>query len=91
MFLFYAYQRVTEDLVVGRNEELTRRAAGQLSSDLSNYAETLNGLARSVDIYSADPERQSGDHQGTDANFAIEVRRGKELLGVARVRGVARR
>ncbi|HTY08009.1 MAG TPA: cache domain-containing protein [Candidatus Edwardsbacteria bacterium] len=59
LFLFYAYQRVTEDLVVGRNEELTRRAAGQLSSDLAIYAETLSSLARSADIYSGDPMRQS--------------------------------
>ena len=59
LFLYYAYQRVTEDLVVGRNEELTRRAAGQLSSDLGIYAETLDSLARNADIYSGDPALQS--------------------------------
>ncbi len=57
--IFYAYQRVTEDLVVGRNEELTRRAAGQLASDLGSYADTLTTLARSADIASDDPARQS--------------------------------
>ncbi len=52
LLIFFAYQRLTEDFVVGRNEELTRRAAGQLSSDLSNYVDSLNALARTSDIYS---------------------------------------
>ncbi len=59
LLTFYAYQRLTEDLVVGKNEELTRRAASQLSSGLSGYADTLTILARTADIDSGDPARQS--------------------------------
>ena len=42
----FAYQDVTRDLVVGRNRELTRLAAGQLSVELADYTERLNAVAR---------------------------------------------
>ncbi len=57
--IFYAYQRVTEDLVVGRNEQLTRLSARQLSEDLNQYVSTLTVLTRSADLYSANPARQA--------------------------------
>jgi len=57
--IFFAYQRVTEDLVVGKNAELTRRAAGQLAGDLGSYADTLTTLARNADMVSADVTRQT--------------------------------
>lgn len=57
--MFYAYQRVTEDLVVGRNQQLARLSAGQLTADLANYSETLSTLARAADFYQNDPSRQS--------------------------------
>ena len=56
---FYAYQRVTEELVVGRNKELTRLSASQLGSDLTGYADLLNTLARTSDLYSNDSTRQA--------------------------------
>ena len=43
---FYAYQRVTEDLVVQRNREVTRLSAAQLAGGLAEYARVLDGLAR---------------------------------------------
>ncbi len=43
---FYAYQRVTEDLVLGRNQELARLSVGQLAADVTKYADLLTGLAR---------------------------------------------
>ncbi len=49
--IYYAYQRVTEDLVVGRNQQLAQLSAGQLSAGLNPYIETLNALARSSEIY----------------------------------------
>ena len=52
---FYAYQQVTEDLVIGRNQELTRLSAGQLGADLSQYSDSLASLARTADIYRGEP------------------------------------
>jgi len=55
---FYAYQRVTEDLVVGRNREVTRLAAGQLAADLGEFADVLAAVARTADIQGNDPVAQ---------------------------------
>jgi len=49
---FYAYQRVTEDLVVQRNREVTRLSAAQLSGSLVDYARVLDGLARLPEVTS---------------------------------------
>ncbi len=57
--IYYAYQRVTEDLVVGRNQQLTRLSARQLASDLDEYVSTLSTLTRSADLYSGNPDRQA--------------------------------
>jgi len=57
--IYFAYQSVTEDLVVGRNQQLTHLSAGQLSADISRYTETLTTLTRTADMYSGDPARQS--------------------------------
>jgi PAS domain S-box-containing protein len=57
--VFYAYQRLAVDLVVGRNEALTHRAAEQLAADLGANASQLSELARTADIYSGVPVRQS--------------------------------
>ncbi len=56
---FYAYQRVAEELVIGRNRELIRLSASQLRSDLSNYTDLLAGLARTSDIYLGNPLTQT--------------------------------
>ncbi len=56
---FYAYQRVTEDLVIERNRELARLSASQLATGLREYADPLNSLARVAAIYSGDPLAQS--------------------------------
>jgi signal transduction histidine kinase len=53
---FYAYRRVTEELVVGRNRELIRLAASQLNADLRGYVDVLAVLSRNADIY--DPDKQ---------------------------------
>lgn len=62
--IYYAYQQVTEDLVVGRNQQLTHLSAGQLSADLNPYVDTLNSLARNPDIYAVDVARQSDALRG---------------------------
>src|SRR5512140_1261068 len=57
--IYYAYQRVTEDLVLGRNQQLTHLSASQLASDLHGYADALSALARVPDIYGGDIVLQS--------------------------------
>jgi PAS domain S-box-containing protein len=56
---FYAYQQVTEDLVVGRNKELARLSASQLATDLGGYVDLLNSLARTSSLYSGVPLLQA--------------------------------
>src|SRR5512143_2324828 len=45
---FYAYQRTTADLVLQQSEELTRLSASQLSANLNEYVDVLDGVARSL-------------------------------------------
>jgi len=56
--IFYAYQDVTEDLVIERNRELTRLAAGQITAELKEYADLLDAEARTSDVYGNDPVAQ---------------------------------
>jgi GAF domain-containing protein/HAMP domain-containing protein len=53
--IFYAYQDVTEDLVIGRNRELVRLTAIQLTTELRGYTDLLNAVTRTSNIYGNDP------------------------------------
>jgi hypothetical protein len=64
---FTAYQRVTEDLVIERNQELTRLSTGEFAAGLTEYTGLLKeytgllaDLARSAFIYESDPIAQRG-------------------------------
>lgn len=57
--IYVAYQRVTEELVVGRNQQLVRLSAGELSANLNTYVNTLTALTRTLDTYADDPVRES--------------------------------
>jgi nitrate/nitrite-specific signal transduction histidine kinase len=57
--LYFAYQRVTADLVVGRNQQLIRLSAGELSADLNTYVNALSSLTRTPDLYAEDWALQS--------------------------------
>ncbi len=50
LVILFAYQQVTEDLVAGKNRELARLSASQVSSDLEEYANQLVSLAQNPDI-----------------------------------------
>lgn len=52
----YAYQRVTEDLVLERDRELTRLSASRLVTELNEYASLLADVARTAE--SNDPALQ---------------------------------
>ena len=55
---FYAYQRVTEEQVIQRDQELVRLSAGQLATELKEYTDLLTALARTADIYRNEPAAQ---------------------------------
>ncbi|MHB1294847.1 MAG: cache domain-containing protein [Anaerolineae bacterium] len=55
---YFAYQQVTEDLVIQRDRELTRLSASQMSSELGQYAQPLDLLARSPDLFQGDAAAQ---------------------------------
>ncbi len=68
--IYYAYQRVTEDLVVGRNQQLAHLSAAQLAADLSPYANTLNSIARMPDIYNGTSQKQAAAIQSVSIQLA---------------------
>ncbi len=57
---FYSYQRVAEDLVVGRNQEVTRLSASQLAGEVEQYADVLVAVTRGADVYRGNPILQRG-------------------------------
>lgn len=67
---FTAYQQVTEDLVIERDQELTRLSASQLATELAEYAETLAAVGRGTATY------------GHPAAQRIALQRAKERLAV---------
>jgi nitrate/nitrite-specific signal transduction histidine kinase len=60
LFAFYTYRRVTEDLVIERNQELTRLLAGQLSTRLIDYAELLGDLPNMAEAQGVSPATWQG-------------------------------
>ena len=46
---FNAFQRVTEDLVIERNRELTRLTAGELTREMGKYIKVLSVIRRTED------------------------------------------
>ena len=69
--IFYAYQQVTEDLVIERNQELTRLTAGQFTAELKEYADLLDTEARTSDIYGNDPVAQRDALKGASNRLAV--------------------
>jgi nitrate/nitrite-specific signal transduction histidine kinase len=55
---FISYQRVTEDLVLHRDQDVARLSAGQLATELAEYPDILSALARTADIYGGDRATQ---------------------------------
>jgi nitrate/nitrite-specific signal transduction histidine kinase len=67
---FYAYQRVTEELVIERDQELTRLSANQLKTELSTYVEVLDALTRIRTVYEGDPAAQQDAFQAAGSRLA---------------------
>jgi nitrate/nitrite-specific signal transduction histidine kinase len=60
LLTFISYQRVTEDLVLQRDQDVAHLSAGQLATELAEYPDILSALARTAGIYSGDPAAQRG-------------------------------
>ena len=69
--IFYAYQQVTEDLVLERNQELTRLTASQFAAELKEYTDLLAAEARTSDIYGNDPVAQRDALKGARNRLAV--------------------
>lgn len=57
--MYFAYQQVTEQLVIKRDEELTRLSASEVSSSFEDSVDRLTALARLPEVYSGSPQVQS--------------------------------
>jgi GAF domain-containing protein/HAMP domain-containing protein len=71
LITFTAYQQVTEELVIERDQELTRLSASQLATELAEYTDLLTALARTVGIYHNDPAAQRDTLMGASNRLAI--------------------
>jgi nitrate/nitrite-specific signal transduction histidine kinase len=69
--IFYAYQQVTEDLVIERNQELTRLTASQFAAELKEYTDLLAAEARTSDIYGNDPVAQRDALKGASNRLVV--------------------
>lgn len=58
LFILRTYWLVTKDLVMDRNQGLTRLLARQIGVELSRYVELLEGVAADPDARGLDPSRQ---------------------------------
>ena len=59
LITFAAYQGVTDDLVIAKNQEVTRLSAGQLSAEIKAYTELLTEIANNTDMRQGNPFTQS--------------------------------
>jgi nitrate/nitrite-specific signal transduction histidine kinase len=55
---YNAYQQVTEELVIARDQELTRLSAGKLATELTEATDLLSSLARTAALYQGNPTAQ---------------------------------
>jgi GAF domain-containing protein/HAMP domain-containing protein/anti-sigma regulatory factor (Ser/Thr protein kinase) len=68
---YAAYQRVTEDLVVEHDRELTRLFADQLATELSVYTDLLVAEARAASIRQNDPAAQRSALERAGERLAV--------------------
>lgn len=55
---YVAYQKVTDDLVLAKDQELTRLSASQLSAEMKAYTDLLAEIANTADLRQPDPAVQ---------------------------------
>jgi nitrate/nitrite-specific signal transduction histidine kinase len=55
---YVAYQRVTDDLVLAKDQEVTRLSASQLSAEMKAYTDLLTDVANTTDLRQTNPGPQ---------------------------------
>ena len=55
---FFAYQQVTEELVIERDQDLSRLSAGRLATEIKQFTDVLSNLAFSLGIWHNQPSIQ---------------------------------
>ncbi len=68
--IFNAYQDVMEELVIERNQELTRLMSSQHEAALNEYVDLLDTETRMPDIYEGDPVAQRDALKGAGNRLA---------------------
>ena len=58
LVVYLAYQSVTDDLVLAKDQEVTRLSASQLSAEMKTYTDLLTEIANTSDIQQSDPAQQ---------------------------------
>jgi nitrate/nitrite-specific signal transduction histidine kinase len=77
---FYAYQRLTEELVIERDLELTRLVAGELNRELYEYFELLSLVARDRDEQVRESLSQSIVSEQADSIIRLRGETGRAYL-----------
>ncbi len=68
---FFAYQQVSEELVIERDQDLARLWAGQLATELSEYTDLLTALASTGGVDQGDPNTQRAALKRASNRLAI--------------------
>ena len=71
MVNYYSYQDVTEELVIERDQDLTRLSAGQLATELTAYADLLAELARMPGISQDDAAARQDALKGASGLLVV--------------------
>ncbi|MGD9101448.1 MAG: hypothetical protein PVF45_13285, partial [Anaerolineae bacterium] len=77
---FYAYQRLTEELVIERDLELTRLVASELNRELYEYFELLSLVARDQDEQVRESLSQSIVSEQADSIIRLRGETGRAYL-----------
>jgi len=68
---YLAYQNVTDDLVLTKDQEVTRLSAGQLSAEMKTYTDLLTEIANTTDLRQGNPLRQQAALQRVSNRLVI--------------------
>ena len=71
LYNFYAYQQLTEELVIERDQDVTRLAAGQLTTELDEFADLLFDMARTPEISQSDQTIQQAALRGAGGPLVV--------------------
>lgn len=68
---FYAYQEVTEDLVIERDQDLIRLSAGQVTDILAEFTNVLVDVGKTADLSPTNPTSPQSALQNARSQLAV--------------------